>query len=498
LRFDCTVTTDAASDVWMKFAPDTTGACDLLRTTPTSVNATTHSLTLYGMKPSQAYNWRAFAKPAAGGAQVQGSCNLDTTGALPAAGSDTANLGQLTATKWGTAQQVRAVVTHYGCALSGEDLVTDLVAVDSTGEVVWYQDVATDLGFEATYGYPFVMEAISLRRPENTITAVVNHEILVEYDLAGNLLTLLCRDEGTGECPHTTAVPDYFFDADVYLHHDVRRRGDEIFVLTARDVTVTDVADCDADTDVAESYPIIVDGLAAFDTSGAFVTQTLDYLLSDINGFPVDYATYPCGSPAYWGGRLSGADVLHTNSFWIDVADQWMFSVKKPSVVFSVDRELGSPTINDILWESHGDFAGGDFTAVAGGIDEVYSDQHTAHWGPGGELMLLDNGTAGAASRGLALEMDVGALTLEATYEYGVEDVSGTPAACPAGGSAFHTLGGNGVVTCPQTGPANGRFAIINEFAGSNSVVWGVELECTPTVDYDPAGIAFRGYPNPW
>ena len=59
------------------------------------------------------------------------------------------------------------------------------------------------------------------------------------------------------------------------------------------------------------------------------------------------------------------------------------------------------------------------------------------------------------------------------------------------------TLLGNAVITCPETRPS-APYAAINEFDGSNNVVWALNLECAPAIDYAPAGIAFRGYPNPW
>ncbi len=496
LRYDCTVTTDAASNAWINFAPDTTGGCDLLRTTSVSENSTTHSFTMFGMKPSEPYNWRAFAVPAGGGAQVQSTCRLDTPGALPADGP---RFDQIVVTKTGTAQQIKAVATHYGCYESGVDDPHDgLVVFDADGEIVWFQNVADDLGFTGT---TFQLEAVSHSKPEKTFLAVANHEIIVEYDMAGNLLTVLCRDDGTasGHCHETGYTPDGFFDEEVFVHHDVQRLGDEIVVLTARDVAVTDTDDCDADANTTETFPIIVDGLAAFDTSGTFPVQTVDYLLTDINGMVVDYSTYNCKPPVYWNGQLAGSDVLHTNAFWIDVADQWMFSLKVPSTVMSVDRELGSGTTNDIMWEAVGSLTTGDFSATAGGYDETFSDQHAVSWGPTGEFLIFDNGPGGGAStRGVAYDMDVGAMTLDVTGEYEMENAAGNPIMCPAGGSLFHTLGGHALATCPETNPA-APYAVINEFNGSNNVVWSLELECdsAPT-NYDPAGIAFRGYANPW
>lgn len=497
LRFDCTVTTDAASNAWIKFAPDTTGGCDLLRTRPVSESATSHSFTLFGMKPGEDYNWRAFAVPAGGGGQVQGSCNLDTTGALPAGGVP--NFDKINVTKTGTADQVKAVATHYGCYVPGPESPHDgLIVLDAEGEIVWYQDVAGDLGFT---GSTFQLEAVSHSKPAKTFLAVANHEIIVEYDMAGNLLTVLCRDDGTssGYCPDTTYTPDGFFDEEVFVHHDVQRLGDEIAVLTARDVAVTDVDDCDGDSNTAETYPIIVDGLAVFDTSGAFPVQTVDYELTDVHGMVIDYTTYNCKSPAYWSGQLAGSDVLHTNAFWIDVADQWMFSLKATSTVMSVDRELGSGTTNDIMWEAVGPLTSGDFSATAGGYDEVFSDQHAVSWGPVGEFLLFDNGPGGGAtSRGVAYDMDVGTMTLDVTGEYAMENAAGNPIVCPMVGSLFHTLGGNALATCPETVPS-APYAVINEFDGSNNVVWSLELECDSSPDdYDPAGVAFRGYANPW
>lgn len=113
--------------------------------------------------------------------------------------------------------------------------------------------------------------------------------------------------------------------------------------------------------------------------------------------------------------------------------------------------------------------------------------------------MLFDNGPGGGAtSRGVAYDMDVGTMTLDVTGEYAMENAAGNPIVCPRGGSLFHTLGGNALATCPETVPS-APYAVINEFDGSNNVVWSLELECDSVgTDYDPAGVAFRGYANPW
>lgn len=490
-RWDCTVTTDTAADVWIKFGPDTTGVCDGLRVTPTSTNGTTHYLTMYGMKPSTTYDWKAHARPAAGGPLVTFACRQSLTDVVP----PDAGLDQITVTKTGTAQQVKAVLTHYGCydPVLPEVPRDALTIFDKDGNLVWYQDVATDLGFDP--GLEFQLEAISLSRPQQTILAVANHEILVEYDLAGNLLTALCYDDASGYCPGTSFTPDGFFDN--YIHHDVQRRGDLIHVLNARDVMVTDVLDCDADASTTDQYPIIVDGLYTFDTSGVFPVIVTDFMLTDAAGVTIDYTTHSCGSPGYWNPRLDGKDAMHTNAFWIDVADQWMFSLKSPSQVWSVDRDLGSGTVNQIIWEAHGSLATGDFSDTAGGLDETFSDQHTVHWGPNGEFMLFDNGPGGGVkSKGMTYTMDVGLMTLDALAEYTVEDSSGATKACSAGGSAFLALGGNAVVTCPANGGPDSP-ASINEFDATNNVVWALDMECNPA-SYLPAGIAFRGYANPW
>lgn len=489
-RWDCTVTTDTAADVWIRFGPDTTGSCDFGRITPTSENGIAHTLTMYGMKPSTTYDWKAHARPVGGGPVVTFACRQSVTSVVPA----DAGLDQITVTTSGTAQQVKAIVTHYGCYEEGVDPPRDALTIfDKDGSLVWYQDVATDLGFDP--GLPFQLEAVSLTRPQLTILTVANHEILAEYDLAGNLLTVLCRDDTSGYCPGTSFTPDGFFDE--YIHHDVQRVGDLIHVLTARDVMVTDVLDCDGDASTTDQYPIIVDGLYTFDTSGAFPTITTDFMLTDVAGVTIDYTTATCGAPAYWYGQLAGKDAVHTNAFWIDSAEQWMFSLKEPSAVWSVDRDLASGTFNQILWEAHGGLTSGDFSAVAGGIDETFSDQHTVHWGPNGEFMLFDNGPGGGVkSKGMAYEMDVGAMTLDGLGEYTVEDSTGATKFCSAGGSAFLTLGGNAVVTCPANG-GNDSPASINEFDATNNVVWALDVHC-PGPTYLPAGIAFRGYANPW
>lgn len=105
LRFDCTVVTDAPSNVYIKFGQDTGAGCQQLRETRTSSDAASHDLVVYGMKPETDYEWRAYAQPSSGGAWVSTACQTESTEALPSGGG-TGGLAELVISTSGAADQV--------------------------------------------------------------------------------------------------------------------------------------------------------------------------------------------------------------------------------------------------------------------------------------------------------------------------------------------------------------------------------------------------------
>ncbi len=505
LRFDCTITTDAPADAWIRFGVDNPtdgGLCTTARATPTAMGGTLHAVTIYGLKPGEDYDWDAQARPAGGGPMVSyGTCGTLAAGALPSGGgsSELDNLGVTTATGAGT-RRANNFLTHYGCYVSdgatdnGDIAAEAFVIVDADGAIVWYQEPGDDLTLDTTGDSRLQLEAISISRPLKHVLGIINHEIIVEYDLAGNLLTLLCRDDGSGYCPGTTTVPDATFDD--YVHHDVQRVGNYIWALTAEDVDVSDVLDCDANA-ATTTFPIVVDGLVSFDTSGATPVLDTEWDFTDVTGVTVDYSVATCPSPTggYWADRLDGKDYFHTNSFWFDSASQWMFSIHDLDSIYSVDGDPASGTYNQLIWNLAAD-GSGDFSLGGGVYDDDFDTQHAAYWDPDGNLALFDNRVDVAGnSRGVIYEIDESLMTVESIEQYTVENVTGGNTDCPMGGNLVKMLSGNALTTCPQWGSGDTR-AVINEFDGSDNAVWTVELECA--TDYKPTGNAFRSYPNIW
>ncbi len=507
LRYDCTITTDVPADAWVRFGlgSPTDGVCTTVRATPTAQGGTLHAVTIYGLKPGEDYDWDAQARPAGGGPLVSyGTCgSLAVDASLPtgAGSSGLASLDISTAAPGGT-RQASSFLTHYGCFKTGDATETDqaseaLIIVDADGDIVWYQQPGDDLAIDGSgrEGSRVVLEAVSLSRPLKRVLGIINHEIIVKYDLAGNLVTLLCRDDGSGYCPGTTTVPDATFDD--YVHHDVQRLSTHIVALTAEDVDVDDVLNCDGNATTTQ-FPIIVDGLVSFDTTSGTPLLDLEWDFTDVTGVTVDYTQASCppsGGTSYWEDMLEGEDYYHTNSFWFDAANQWMFSIHDLDAIYSIDSDITSGTYNQLIWTLAGDGTG-DFSFVGGGLDEDFSTQHAAYWDPDGNLTLFDNDWSGGPdSRGLVLEMDETAMTVEAIEQYTVEDIAATNADCPMGGSTLIMVGGNAFTACPQFSAAPKR-AVVNEFDTTDSAVWTVELECT--TDYEPISNAFRAYPNPW
>lgn len=501
LRFDCTVTTDAASHAFIKFGNNNAAGCQEVRSTSTSFNMTNHTFVVYGMKASTQYDWKAYASPVVPGAVVNSGCLQDTTDALPG-GANTPRLDKIVVTDTVVAgsRQVNNFLTHYGCLDegSGELQRNAFVIVDKDGDIVWYQEPDIDLNSSENR---LTLEAVSLSRPDKHIFGIINHEIIVEYDLEGNLVHLVCRDDGTGYCPGTSETPDLFFDE--YVHHDVQWHGGKLWALNAKDISVADDLDCDGDLNYTETKPIIVDGFYGFEFFGAPSVET-DWDWRDA-GVTVDYTVATsCTGGGYWGSQLLGHDYMHTNSFWIDAASQWIFSLRKQSDVLWVDGDPGSGTYEDLMDEFDGDGVGGNYTHVAGGFSEAIIGQHAAHWGPAGELVVFDNHYGGGGvARGVMYDLDDSAGTASAAHSYTMKDGSAANVTCGSGGSAYALTGGNFFATCPETGTGASRRAVFNEFfaddATSPNLRWTVEMQCdNGGTNYDAVATAFRGYPNVW
>ena len=204
LRFDCQVTLDEPASATLSFE-----AADGIQRIRSSENgdATTHAITLWGMRPETAYSWSVVVDGLTG---PSGSLE---TGALPATLSD------LEITRTGD----DPVVEHlaYAGSCGGASFA---IIVGTDGEVYWYQ------GFEGNGG------ALNLTDDE-TVILQAGRSIL-EYDMAGNLLLELGGN-----------------DFSAPIHHDVFKYDGHVYVLFA-------------DAYAVGNEEAVVDGLYVFDTSG--------------------------------------------------------------------------------------------------------------------------------------------------------------------------------------------------------------------------------------
>jgi hypothetical protein len=480
LRFDCSVTTDGAADVWVGFCEHTGAACVYDRETPhvTLTAAGTATVTMYGMAESQAYDWRGVAKQ--GAVMAFGGRHSKTTGALPA------EMADITLTTWGAASGVKNVMFNYSCEQGADPDHDWILIADTSGRVVWYQDPEDAMGSMTT------LSALNISRPDKHILAVAGHSYILEYSLAGSLVKLYCRDDDTvagDQCEDTSISPDAYFTD--YVHHDVMKTGSILWALTAENQTVSDTDNCDG---ASATFPIIVDGVYGFNTSTDTLAEEWD--LSEVYSPSYADATCTSCSASYWSGELTGCDWSHANSLWVDAAKQWTISLRDWSRIISIDGDPVSGTYRDLDWELEGSGVGGDFTlSSTPGYTATFSGQHAVMWTGSDTTLLYDNHTSTVGDDSRAIEIDWSSGDADIVNEYLMESSAGSNLSCQTGGTALDLLpSGHKFAFCTSNHTANDP--LFNEFDASNSLVWGMKAEC-------PAGVrtlspSYRGYANLW
>lgn len=352
-----------------------------------------------------------------------------------------------------------------------------LVIANRDGEVIWYEDP------ELVTNYPVTVTGLSITRPDKHILANYDNSWLVEYTLAGDVIRVLCHDDGSGHCPDGVTVPDELFDG--YISHDAMRAGGRIWTISSTNLDVDDTEDCEA----GDIHAIVLDGLYGFDET----TNDLDVTWDMRDAYP-DFGEAtcpgaPCANNDYWATYgLTGCDWSHLNSIWVDGVDNWLLSFKSRSTVVQVVGDDSDPDWGKLLWELNGQ-TGDDF-ALQGG--ETFIGQHHAWWTMDGTIRIFDNGlTTGHPSRGIEVDLD-GAPRVDGTATFTESFENSEGAYCATGGSTYDfILSDDVLVTCPSiTTPE----VLFDEFDSTGTLIWSMSAACFDEDDRNMP--SYRGIPN--
>jgi hypothetical protein len=462
LRYDCTVTTDVLARVWIDLCEGS--GCSYDRESESSFLRTTHEITIWNLAPSTSYQWQAHAHDR-WGADTDGPHSFTTSDLSDANGDGTDDVYLSTvvlAPSWSATgtSHVENLLFPFGCGGSGTVSSDYLIIADTDGRIVWYQDVAQAMGYA-----PATIDAFTVGRGVNRIHAIVDKEYIVEYDLSGELVSLMCRCDASGLCSNG-ATPDVCFDD--YVHHDLQVRDGLLWALTAQEVSFPDPADCDGDASTT-TLNFIMDGLNAWSLDG---TQVVDWDMSEI------YTPWLCGQDFYWRGLMDGEDWAHANSLWVSADDAWTISVRFTSTIIQVEGDLASPDWGQLLWELRGDAAdtSDDWSLTSSSYSPDFNWQHHAWWTLGGTMMLYDNQRMTTDnSRAIELDFDetTGVAEVVAAYDLGM--------GCDGQGGAFDLQpSGHVVANCSDVTATPGVIdASVYEFDPSSTTpVWQLDVSC--------------------
>jgi len=445
LRFACQVTTDEPHAHVAFWLTDATGDTRMAFSS-TTVDLT-HDFTLWGLKANATYNWEATAHVASPYSSDSRPGSF-TTDALPTA----VDLSLTFSAPVSASAQVEHVLFNYSCdSVSPENLVV----ANADGEVVWYEDVSTATFGPSSLSDPFTIRGLSVTR-EGTILALLDHERIVEYDLAGNRLLELARGE----------------DFTDFVHHDVLRKNGFTAAVSAEAVTL-------------DGVDYVMDGINLFNASGALVE---DWDMSEL------YEAGDCvgtSTGGYWGPDFnnSAIDCMHTNSLWIDAERNWYFSMRSADSVIKVIGDPSSADVGGLAWTLDGQGLTGDFviaSSTGATTDPSFEAQHHAWLTHSGQLMLFDNKWVSRSSvpvsRAVKLALDESTQSAEILTEY----VMG--AHCDGQGSAFVLEpSGQVLATCPST-------HTFTEFsADGTATLWSGTVACTSGSISTPP--PYRGVP---
>lgn len=462
LRYDCTVTTDSLARVVIDLCEGS--GCSFDRVSEASVLETTHEITLWNLKPSTTYEWRARADDRT--VTIPGVTHSFTTDDLSdpdCDGVDDLDLSSLqvgvTTSTTGTSA-LDNVIFSFGCGEPGGADKEYILITDPDGTIVWYQDSA-----EAVGGAGSSINAIETDWELGRIHAIMAHQYIVEYDLSGELIWLMCRCDAHGACENGE-VPDTCFDD--WVHHDLVLHEREIWALTAEEVSYADVDDCDGDPSTT-TLDFIQDGVIGWEHHGAEILQ-----------WDLSEAMEPttCGQESYWSHEMAGEDWAHANSLWISGDDEWTLSFR---YINSVLRIIGDPSDSDygtLDWILSGNATDTTDDWSLGNLLSTTPDfswQHHAWWTRYGSMFVYDNNSLGPYdSRVIEFMMEESVMIASAVAEWDLGMV------CDGQGGA-HKLQPEDhlLANCSDDSTTPGFVdGTVMEFDSTGSVVWEMTVQC--------------------
>ena len=319
------------------------------------------------------------------------------------------------------------VLFTFGCGAR-----EDLIAVDTEGQVAWYQEVGAPMaGFTVT--------------PAGSVLAIVEREEIVEWNLAGEELMRLTKGSTPG------------FDR--FVHHDVMRSSDgSTLAVTSRD------------WEDGNGYTWIMDGAMRF--ADGVAVESWDLL--DIGIQPGPNHTEDTG---YWNGRLVGQDWTHGNGIDVDPSGAVLLSLTGIHTIVNVTQ---GPSL---AWRLDGSGLESDLavTASAGGSPNFFGFHHVRSIPSG--LALYDNrnphngcSTAGTCqdARYLEVALDQGGGQADITT------ATGFGLDCPSQGSATRVgNAGNVLLSCSED-------QVLREVNSSGTPVWELAISCAVGEDRGP------------
>lgn len=485
LRFDCSVETDVAAQVSVRFCDATTAGSGCIKSRTSAVVSGTPStscttgsscyqydLTVWNLVSGHDYEWSANAFAAFMRASYTPDDPVFTPGPLPS--PDLAGVDLAVTTTSPATHDLRYLGFNFACAESSgfpptSDSLDYFIVADAVGNIVWYQDIREQTGRDTSQ-----LSTFHITTGDEHILLVDEQQTLVEYDLEGNVIAQL--EVADGDFDDEDGVSPF-------LHHDLQRVGDDTFVLVGRQHDYVDVNDCDGDGSTTDTVTYVLDGIYQFDSSWELVDGG-HWSLADI------YSPNDCSGPqppscsGVVGSSLTGCDWFHGNSLYVSPTNKWLLSSKVQSRIIQVDGNTGT-----LDWELHGDndsTGDGDWTVdVDASVGAAhFSNQHHARRSGPGTLTAFDNHGADDdhLARGIELALDSRARTFSVARQWEM-DVDGD---CRSTGSTYPLLRSDHVVvTC---GPSN----TIREFDGSGAQVWELVLSCS---DGDARAVPYRAQP---
>lgn len=230
-----------------------------------------------------------------------------------------------------------------------------------------------------------------------------------------------------------TGAPGVTFDVDpaeLMIHHDVARAGDNTLTLFSEPITAPD------------GQVFVIDGVAVFGPDGTLLTQwhLADHIdpeqLLAGGGPPAQVGPQPADQPVDWS---------HANGITVTEDGDWIVSFRWLSAVYRIDGHLDAPTFGDVVWVVTGDPASPIPSSFAVDADGRFVGQHHPTL-VGDELTVFDNRVRPETSRTVTLRLDPVAGTARTVETHDV----GEP--CDVEGGAVPLPGGGVFATCATSG----------------------------------------------